>query len=151
LVVVREYLVWIGEGIDSRYITRLIDVFDNKASDLFKRDADGWWGDLGEPKVHPAESIYNFDGLQVTGDEIHNAYGHMWAKYVCENQRDIAPKQRPFIMMRSGFVGAQRYSMLPYNCSLAYENSLTGIPFKLGTGMKRIGFYRSNLIGLKQT
>jgi oligosaccharide 4-alpha-D-glucosyltransferase len=38
----------------------------------------------------------------------------MWAKRVYENQRDIAPKQRPFIMMRSGFAGSQRYGMIPW-------------------------------------
>lgn len=102
--------------------TGLIDVFDDKASDwfngiytdLFKQGVAGWWGDLGEPEVHPADSIHNIDGLQVTADEIHNAYGHMWAKRVYENQLAIAPNQRPFIMMRSGFVGSQRYGMIPW-------------------------------------
>ncbi|AGH44731.1 glycoside hydrolase family 31 protein [Paraglaciecola psychrophila] len=137
--------------------TGLIDVFDNKASDwfndiysdLFKQGAAGWWGDLGEPEVHPADSIHNFEGLQVTGDEIHNAYGHMWAKRVYENQRDIAPKQRPFIMMRSGFVGSQRYGMIPWtgDVSRSWSGLKPQVELSLQMGLLGLGYTHSDLGG----
>ncbi len=137
--------------------TGLIDVFDNKASnwfndiytDLFKQGVAGWWGDLGEPEVHPADSIHNFDGLQVTGDEIHNAYGHMWAKRVYENQRVIAPNQRPFIMMRSGFVGSQRYGMIPWtgDVSRSWGGLKPQVELSLQMGLLGLGYTHSDLGG----
>jgi oligosaccharide 4-alpha-D-glucosyltransferase len=137
--------------------TGLIDVFDNQASDwfnaiysdLFKQGAAGWWGDLGEPEVHPADSIHNFEGLQVTGDEIHNAYGHMWAKRVYENQLDIAPNQRPFIMMRSGFVGSQRYGMIPWtgDVSRSWGGLKPQVELSLQMSLLGLGYTHSDLGG----
>lgn len=137
--------------------TGLIDVFDNQASewfnniytDLFKQGAAGWWGDLGEPEVHPADSIHNFAGLPVTGDEIHNAYGHMWAKRVYENQLAIAPSQRPFIMMRSGFVGSQRYGMIPWtgDVSRSWGGLKPQVELSLQMGLLGLGYTHSDLGG----
>ena len=137
--------------------TGLIDVFDIQASewfnniysDLFNQGAAGWWGDLGEPEVHPADSIHNFEGLQVTGDEIHNAYGHMWAKRVYENQLAIAPKQRPFIMMRSGFVGSQRYGMIPWtgDVSRSWGGLKPQVELSLQMGLLGLGYTHSDLGG----
>jgi oligosaccharide 4-alpha-D-glucosyltransferase len=137
--------------------TGLIDVFDNQASDwfkeiytdLFKQGAAGWWGDLGEPEVHPDDSIHNFDGIQVTGDEIHNAYGHMWAKRVYENQLAIAPNQRPFIMMRSGFVGSQRYGMIPWtgDVSRSWGGLKPQVELSLQMGLLGLGYTHSDLGG----
>jgi oligosaccharide 4-alpha-D-glucosyltransferase len=54
----------------------------------------------------------------VGADAIHNVYGHQWAKMVYENQlalnHSLNKKQRPFILMRSGFAGSQRYGMVPW-------------------------------------
>ncbi|WP_339723255.1 TIM-barrel domain-containing protein [uncultured Paraglaciecola sp.] len=137
--------------------TGLIDVFDTQASDwfndiytdLFKQGAAGWWGDLGEPEVHPADSIHHFNGLQVTGDEIHNAYGHMWAKRVYDNQLAIAPKQRPFIMMRSGFVGSQRYGMIPWtgDVSRSWDGLKPQVELSLQMGLLGLGYTHSDLGG----
>jgi oligosaccharide 4-alpha-D-glucosyltransferase len=47
----------------------------------------GTWGDLGEPEVHPADALHWLSdvGIEATGDEIHNAYGHVWTRMVYEN------------------------------------------------------------------
>ncbi|GAC22015.1 glycoside hydrolase family 31 protein [Paraglaciecola arctica] len=137
--------------------TGLIDVFDNNAidwfngiyTDLFKQGVAGWWGDLGEPEVHPADSIHNFNGLQVTGDEIHNAYGHMWAKQLYENQLAIAPSQRPFIMMRSGFVGSQRFGMIPWtgDVSRSWDGLKPQVELSLQMGLLGLGYTHSDLGG----
>ena len=111
--------------------TGLIDVFDETAQDwfwepyrmLFEQGAAGTWGDLGEPEVHPGDSLHFISdaGLQVSGDEIHNAYGHAWAKMVYERQVERYPDVRPLIMMRSGFAGSQRYGMLPWTGDVSRE------------------------------
>ena len=102
--------------------TGLVDVFNKDAqawfnqfyTTLFEQGVTGWWGDLGEPEVHPGDSLHEFNGMTVTGDEIHNAYGHQWAKMVYEHQQALNPNMRPFVMMRSGFLGSQRYGLIPW-------------------------------------
>ncbi len=104
--------------------TCLIDVFDKRAidwfadiyRDLFNQGIAGTWGDLGEPEVHPDDSIHQLSeyGITARGDEIHNAFGHQWVKLVYQTQRELQPNTRPLIMMRSGFAGTQRYGIVPW-------------------------------------
>lgn len=103
--------------------TGLVDVFNNKGQQwfndiyqtLYQQGVTGWWGDLGEPEVHPSDTLHTLsDGSVVNADAIHNVYGHQWAKMVFENQLKLSPDQRPFILMRSGFAGSQRYGMIPW-------------------------------------
>lgn len=105
--------------------TGLVDVFEPKAQDWFwgiyrglkKQGVAGWWGDLGEPEVHPGDAQHRIG----SGDAVHNAYGHQWAKMVYENARKDTPDERPFIMMRSGFAGSQRYGMMPWTGDVSRE------------------------------
>ncbi len=102
----------------------LVDVFDENARDwfwepyemLFEQGTAGTWGDLGEPELHPGDALHWLSGADIvaTGDEVHNAYGHEWAGMVYENQVANYPDIRPVIMMRSGFIGTQRYGIIPW-------------------------------------
>jgi len=104
--------------------TGLIDVFDENARDwfwdkyvnIFDDGVAGTWGDLGEPEVHPDDIIHHLSDIQDTarGDEVHNAYGHQWAKMIFQKQQGLQPQTRPFIMMRAGFAGSQRFGMIPW-------------------------------------
>ncbi|WP_281616407.1 TIM-barrel domain-containing protein [Flammeovirga sp. SubArs3] len=99
--------------------TGLVDVFDPKAEDWFwniykglvDQGVTGWWGDLGEPEVHPTEIMHKTG----TADELHNVYGHQWAKVIYDGYKKDFPTERPFILMRSGYVGSQRYGMVPWS------------------------------------
>ena len=105
--------------------TGLVDVFNEPTQKwfwkpyamLFDQGTAATWGDLGEPEVHPGDALHWLSdaGVQATGDEIHNAYGHVWAKMVYENQIREYPDMRPLILMRSGFAGSQRYGMVPWS------------------------------------
>jgi len=103
--------------------TGLVDVFNDTGQQwfnniyqkLYQQGVSGWWGDLGEPEVHPSDTLHTLsDGSVVNADAIHNVYGHQWAKMVFDNQLNMSPDQRPFILMRSGFAGSQRYGMIPW-------------------------------------
>ena len=112
--------------------TGLVDVFSDAGKDWFwqfyeklaAQGVAGWWGDLGEPEVHPDDSIHLWQskhlpgngntGEYVRGDAIHNAYGHKWAEMVFTRLTELQPHQRPFVLMRSGFLGSQRYGMVPW-------------------------------------
>tara|TARA_R110001599_G_scaffold2861_4_gene15472 strand:+ start:26546 stop:29011 length:2466 start_codon:yes stop_codon:yes gene_type:complete len=137
--------------------TGLIDVFDQGArdwfnqtySELFKQGVAGWWGDLGEPEVHPSDMLHNVNGINATGDEIHNVYGHKWAEQVYQHQLSLAPKTRPFIMMRSGFVGSQRYGMIPWtgDVSRSWDGLKPQVELSLQMGLFGLGYTHSDLGG----
>src|SRR5690606_38698513 len=99
--------------------TGLIDIFKPEGHDWFwdiyknlaKKGVSGWWGDLGEPEVHPSE-LQHATG---SADEVHNIYGHNWAKLLFDGYQKDFPEQRPFILMRSGYSGSQRFGLIPWS------------------------------------
>ncbi|MFK7748790.1 MAG: TIM-barrel domain-containing protein [Kordia sp.] len=99
--------------------TGLIDIYNPKGEkwfwgiykELAKLGVAGVWGDLGEPEVHP-EKLLHHTG---TANEKHNIYGHDWARLVYEGYARDFPNTRPFILMRAGYSGSQRYGLIPWS------------------------------------
>ncbi|WP_046757845.1 TIM-barrel domain-containing protein [Kordia jejudonensis] len=99
--------------------TGLIDIYNPKGEEwfwsIYKELAElgiaGVWGDLGEPEVHP-EKLLHHTG---TANEKHNIYGHDWARLVYEGYAKDFPTVRPFILMRAGYSGSQRYGLIPWS------------------------------------
>ena len=139
--------------------TGLVDVFDDKGRDwfwqayrsLFDQGVAGTWGDLGEPEVHPADALHFLSdtGEVATGDEIHNAYGHEWARMVYERQVQAFPEMRPVILMRSGFAGSQRYAMVPWtgDVNRSWGGLKPQVELSLTMGMLGLGYNHSDLGG----
>lgn len=99
--------------------TGIIDLYSKKGNQWFKeiyrglinKGVTGIWGDLGEPEMHPSTLLH----ATGTADEVHNIYGHDWAKLVKESFAETTPDARPFILMRAGYSGSQRYGMVPWS------------------------------------
>lgn len=99
--------------------TGLIDIYKPEARvwfwEIYKKlhsyGAAGFWGDLGEPEVHPTKLKHG----DKWADEVHNIYGHDWARLLYEGYRKDYPAERPFILMRAGYSGSQRYGMIPWS------------------------------------
>jgi len=138
--------------------TGLVDVFSDKGqqwfndiyNNLYQQGVSGWWGDLGEPEVHPSDTLHTMsDGSVVNGDAIHNAYGHQWAKMVFQNQLKLSPNERPFILMRSGFAGSQRYGMIPWtgDVSRSWGGLKPQVELSLQMGLLGMGYTHSDLGG----
>ena len=139
--------------------TGLIDVFDETAEKwfwqpyemLFEQGTAATWGDLGEPEVHPGDSLHWLSdaGIEATGDEVHNAYGHEWARMVYENQVEKYPDMRPLILMRSGFAGSQRYAMVPWtgDVSRSWGGLKPQIELSLQMSMFGLAYNHSDLGG----
>ncbi|MFI2813005.1 TIM-barrel domain-containing protein [Microbulbifer sp. JSM ZJ756] len=133
--------------------TGLIDVFDENGRDWFwniydgllQQGVSGWWGDLGEPEVHPSDTVHAI-GM---ADEVHNAYGHRWAQTLFEKQTAAYPERRPFIMMRAGFPGSQRYGMIPWTGDVAREwgGLKPQVELALSMGLLGFGYTHSDLGG----
>lgn len=133
--------------------TGLIDIYNLKAKNWFwniykkfiEMGIAGWWGDLGEPEVHPSDLIH----ATGTADEVHNIYGHDWARLIQEGYKKDFPNQRPFILMRAGYSGSQRFGMIPWSGDV--NRSWGGLQSQpeiaLQMGMQGMAFMHSDLGG----
>ncbi len=133
--------------------TGLIDVFKPQAKDWFwniyegfnKKGVAGWWCDLGEPEVHPSD-LKHVNG---SADEVHNIYGQEWAKMLAEGYQKDRPNQRPFLLMRSGYSGAQKYGMIPWSGDVnrSWEGLQAQPKIALQMGLQGMGYMHSDLGG----
>jgi len=133
--------------------TGLIDIFKTEGKewfwDIYKKynnyGVSGWWGDLGEPEVHPSD-LQHATG---TADELHNIYGHNWAKLISEGYKKDFPKQRPFILMRAGYSGSQRFGLIPWSGDVnrSWGGLQSQMEISLQMGMQGIGYMHSDLGG----
>ena len=133
--------------------TGLVDIYKPEAREWFwniykdftKQGVDGWWGDLGEPEVHPS-ALQHVSG---SADELHNSYGHEWAKMIYEGYRKDFPDQRPFILMRSGYAGSQRYGMIPWtgDVNRSWGGLVPQPELSLQMGMQGLAYMHSDLGG----
>jgi len=145
-------------GNDARYDfyfgnTGLIDIYNPKGKkwfwniykEIYDLGAKGFWGDLGEPEVHPSW-VKHAAG---TADEVHNIYGHDWARLIFEGYQKDYPNERPFILMRAGYSGSQRFGMIPWSGDVNRTwGGLQSQPeIALQMGMQGLGYMHSDLGG----
>ena len=133
--------------------TGLIDIFKPEGAtwfwDIYKnlinQGVGGLWGDLGEPEVFPSKAIT----AKGKADEVHNIYGHHWAKLITEGYQKDFSNQRPFILMRSGYSGSQRFGMMPWSGDVSRSwGGLQSQPeIALQMGMQGMGYMHSDLGG----
>ena len=133
--------------------TGLIDIFGTQGRDWFwniykdlaQQGVAGWWGDLGEPEVHPS-ALQHATG---SADQVHNIYGHNWAKLLADGYHKDFPGQRPFILMRSGYSGSQRFGLIPWSGDV--NRSWGGLQSQpeiaLQMGMQGMAYMHSDLGG----
>ena len=133
--------------------TGLIDIYNPKGKqwfwniykDLVDIGITGLWGDLGEPEVHPSKLMHETG----TADEVHNIYGHDWARLIQEGYKKEFPEKRPFILMRAGYSGSQRFSMIPWSGDVNRTwGGLQSQPeIALQMGLQGMAFMHSDLGG----
>lgn len=142
----QEVTIWVGEG-------GMFDVAnpDTRAwlSDRYKQltldGVGGWWGDLGEPEVHP-ESGMHANGL--TTRQYHNRYGNDWSGIIYDLFKKDFPDRRLMTMMRGGTTGLQSYSVFPWSTdvSRSWGGLAPQITIMLNSGLSGLG-YMSHDVG----
>ncbi len=113
----KDVTTWVGEAgmFDiSNPATR--DWMWQRMKPLTAEGLSGWWGDLGEPEVHPLEIVH---ANGETAEEYHNVYGNEWSKMIYEGLRKDFPDMRPMLMMRGGTTGLQRYGVFPWTSDVS--------------------------------
>ncbi|TAE75161.1 MAG: DUF4968 domain-containing protein [Bacteroidetes bacterium] len=143
-------IFWFGE-------TSLLDIFKPETKDWFWQQykkhtsagIGGWWGDLGEPEVHPSE-IKHINGK---ADEVHNLYGHYWAKMIAEGYQKDFSNQRLFMLMRAGYAGSQRYGLISWSGDVhrAWGGLKAQPSLSLNMGLTGLAYMHSDLGGFANT
>jgi len=133
--------------------TGIVDIYKNNGKswfwniykDILNMGVKGLWGDLGEPEVLPKWVKFH----NAKADEIHNIYGHDWAKLIFEGYKNDFPTERPFILMRAGYSGSQRFGMIPWSGDVNRTwGGLQSQPeIALQMGMQGLGYMHSDLGG----
>ena len=118
----------------------------NRLRPMTEEGVAGWWGDLGEPEVHP-RSIMHANGQ--SAPQYHNAYGNEWSRIIYEGMRKDFPDQRPLLMMRGGTAGLQRYSVFPWttDVSRSWGGFQPQVKLMLSSGLSGLGYMSSDLGG----
>jgi alpha-glucosidase len=77
----------------------------------------GIWNDMNEPhtfdeKEFPGRVIQHDFGRNRTHERVHQVYGHCMAQASRDGFRRARPRQRPFVITRSGWAGVQRHALV---------------------------------------
>ena len=136
----QEVKIWVGEG-------GMFDVSnpDTRAwlreryRQLTEGGITGWWGDLGEPEVHPLSGLHA-NGL--TAPLYHNQYGNDWSEIIYDLFREEYPDTRLMTMMRGGTTGLQRYSVYPWSTdvSRSWGGLEPQVRIMLNSGLSGLGY-----------
>lgn len=136
----QEVKIWVGEG-------GMLDVSNpetrkwlaNKYHELTEMGITGWWGDLGEPEVHPQEGTHA-NGLNAR--LYHNMYGNDWSKIIYDMWQEEYPDTRLVTMMRGGTTGLQQYSVFPWSTdvSRSWGGLQPQVTIMLNSGLSGMGY-----------
>ncbi|MDE6580996.1 MAG: DUF5110 domain-containing protein [Duncaniella sp.] len=136
----QEVKIWVGEGgmfdvsnPDTRAWLR------NRYHKLTEEGITGWWGDLGEPEVHPETGVHH-NGLPAR--LYHNLYGNDWSSIIYDLFTEEYPETRLMTMMRGGTTGLQRYSVFPWSTdvSRSWGGLQPQITIMLNSGLSGLGY-----------
>ncbi len=132
-------------GLLDIYKPEVREWFWNIYKDFTDMGIGGWWGDLGEPEVHPSEAQHAIG----SADEVHNIYGHDWTRLIYEGYEKDFPEQRPFILMRAGYSGSQRFGIIPWtgDVSRSWGGLKPQAEISLQMGLQGIAYMHSDLGG----
>lgn len=138
--------IWVGEG-------GMLDVSNpatvawlrNRYKELTETGITGWWGDLGEPEVHPETALHN-NGLSAR--QYHNRYGNDWSRIIFDLFAEEYPDTRLMTLMRGGTTGLQQYNVFPWSTdvSRSWGGLQPQVKIMLNSGLSGMG-YMSHDVG----
>lgn len=143
----KDVTTWVGDaGMFDIANPHTRDWLWNRLKPLTAEGLSGWWGDLGEPEVHPLEIVH---ANGETAEQFHNAYGNEWSRLIYNGLRKDFPDMRPLLMMRGGTSGLQRYSVFPWttDVSRSWGGLRPQVNLMLSSGLSGLGYMSSDIGG----
>jgi alpha-glucosidase len=131
--------VWPGPSVFPDFtLTRVRDWWGGLYADFVRIGAAGFWNDMNEPSVFeradktmPLTVRHRLDdGTQLDHRAIHNVFGMENARATYEGLLKLQPDERPFVLTRAAYAGAQRYA-----ASWTGDNSSTWNHLRMSTPM----------------
>jgi len=111
--------VWPGDSAFPDFtLSRVRDWWGGLYRDFAAMGAAGYWNDMNEPSVFNVpgntmslDAVHRMDdGTTRDHRAIHNVYGMLNARATYEGLLKLQPQQRPFVLTRAAYAGAQRYA-----------------------------------------
>lgn len=143
---VHDVHTWVGDaGMLDITVDKTCQWMWSRYKALTDEGVTGWWGDLGEPEVHPL-SIIHHNGE--TAAEYHNRYGNDWSAIIYNGFKKDYPQTRLMSLMRGGTAGLQRYSVFPWSTDVgrSWAGLQAQIPIMINSSLSGLG-YMSNDVG----
>lgn len=112
----------------------------------------GYWNDMNEPAIEgqamPDNVVFDFDGQKTSPLEAHNVFGSLVARTSFEAGERNDPERRPFVLVRSGFAGVQRYAAVWTGDNQAKdEHILLGVHLTNQLGLSGVPFTGADVGG----
>jgi alpha-glucosidase len=111
--------VWPGDSVFPDFtLTRVRDWWGSLYKDFVRMGAAGFWNDMNEPsiflradKTMPLDTVHRLDdGTTLDHRAIHNVFGMENVRATYDGVRKLQTDERPFVLTRAAYSGAQRYA-----------------------------------------
>ncbi len=111
--------VWPGPSVFPDFtLTRVRDWWGGLYRDFVGMGVAGFWNDMNEPavferadKTMPLDNVHRLDdGTKLDHRAIHNVFGMENGRATYDGLRKLQPDERPFVLTRAAYAGAQRYA-----------------------------------------
>jgi len=132
-------VVWPGESVFPDFtLTRAREWWGGLYKDFVRMGAAGFWNDMDEPalferadKTMPLDTVHRLDdGTTLDHRAIHNVFGMQNVRATYDGLRNLQADERPFVLTRAAYSGAQRYA-----ATWTGDNSSTWNHLKMSTPM----------------
>jgi alpha-glucosidase len=137
--------VWPQESVFPDFtLTRVRDWWGALYKDFVGTGLSGYWNDMNEPavfrypsKTMPLDIVHRLDdGTTLDHRAIHNIFGMQNARATYDGLRKLQPDERPFVLTRAAYAGAQRYAATWTGDNLATWNHISmSTPTLLSMGL----------------
>jgi alpha-glucosidase len=111
--------VWPGDSVFPDFtLTRAREWWGGLYKEFVNIGVAGFWNDMNEPSVFetptktmPLDVVHRLDdGTTLDHRAIHNVYGMENARATYEGLLKLRPDERPFVLTRAAYAGAERYA-----------------------------------------
>lgn len=110
--------VWPGPSVFPDFTRSAVrDWWGTLYTDFVNDGVRGFWNDMNEPalfltptKTMPLDTVHYVEGRKTDHREIHNVFGMENVRGTYEGLRKLRPNERPFVLTRAAYAGAQRYA-----------------------------------------
>jgi len=153
--------VWPGPSVFPDFtLTRVRDWWGGLYKEFVGLGAAGFWNDMDEPavfltptKTMPLDNVHRTDdGAKHPHTEIHNVFGMQNVRATYDGLRKLQGDERPFVLTRAAFAGAQRYAATWTGDNSSTWNHLAmSTPQLLSMGISGYGMVADDIGGFAGT